>query len=325
MTDSPMETDGHTERTTAMRMNDPHEANQSYIRCLAEIQQLQTDFERCATRTTEDVAVTVQDIFSGVLQQLDGASAISHIQKMTASNVHRMSVVFSRTRTAHLAAASNCARLIHQNALLTNQLRSASVTTTRLSLDVLRRRRAAVEYIVVLGDMRQRLASADALLNVTQQRIVDLSTENDTLKKRTDDLSGVVSQQAATYERNSQFFTVLSELVANYETQRSVRDTMGNCATMTPVITSSSPRRQQQHVCSLCLNQAATVVARPCNHLFACAACACTLLNVSRPCDNSEVVRVSDIVANNTAFRVSPDTCCPRCRANIQSTLYVYV
>ena len=294
--------------------------NQSYVRTISEVHVLSCDFDRMVQRVNEDVTAALSDVSQiGTLRQLDDPAACAHIQRVAMTNLNRVMNVFLGVRNLALTAASSRVFMSHQNTQLTNQLRQSAISNAELLNEILQRRKSARETMALVDDLRRRLASVDDTLSNVQQRALDLTSENEQLKRQHSELSKAVSTQSSHCERNEQFFSALVELVANYEVGAPITDAEINSGGTGDVVMS-----RDTHTCSLCLSHPATVVARPCNHVIACAPCTANLLNQSGA---SPIVRVSEIVANSCRiFERAPDALtCPRCRTKITDFLYVYV
>lgn len=297
------------------RITDMEQA--SYVRALGEAQAGACEHDRAVRYLTDTIAAALRD---------DPASRNS-----ITDQVRQVATMYETLKTRAIGAMSARVYLSHHVNHLCSQIRHATATNSTIVSQLSQQRRNARDQALQNDELRNRIGELEATLTETQQHSVGLSTEVETLRKQCYDLGKSATSNSDTFERGQRFFSALLELVANYEAGTRACDAVMNRGISEPSAPETTnaaierpppPPPREPHQCSMCLSQPATVVARPCNHLMACSACTVKLAerqNLS--------ITVSDLVSNQCAdkFDYRTHVTCPRCRADVNNFLYVFI
>lgn len=284
----------------------------SYVRALGETHSKAADFDRTTRHLTDTLALGLPNDVVG--------------QKAALEDVRFLSETFESLKTKALAAMSARVYYAHYNKHLLSQLRHCTSTNSTYVNQLSQQRRTSREVAMQNQDLRARVEHLETTLENTQMHATNLASDLDVLRRQCHELGTASTSNAERYERGERFFAVLRELVANYETGACVNDVAMNRGLTNGAELQLSPRppappAREPHQCVMCLGQHATVVARPCNHLISCSACAIELAR-----RHGVNVTMTDVVTNVCAEKFSEHAFvpCPRCRANVDDFLYIF-
>ena len=171
-----------------------------------------------------------------------------------------------------------------------------------------------------------------ALYQLETQLMASL-VENDQLRDELKDAQARVFRPNAKQERDAAFLRAAGELMCMHaqgsDRGPDIIQALRNLTQQPPA--SGANASANTNSCVLCWDFPATVVFRPCNHLVACAACTLKHIHSNEAAAGAAAAAcISDVISNTTADKLRDGHAfnvieCPRCRARVDQTLYIYV
>lgn len=270
-------------------------------------------------RFREDVLVILYHLRYGTMASASvyPPVGLGYAQEALHASGQRLQFWYNSTHSALLICTNELTRARAQVNVLRSQLDQRIQRNNALDAELLSRRRNDTDDRVQLTSAQARSVEYQQTAEFLQSRLVAVCEENEGLTKELAQTQRRQIPEREALDRHIEFADVISELLAGHRNGIWARQVAGNC--------SVGSAEQAGPECSVCRQNAATVVARPCHHLFACATCAVKLVNQDQEAPQCDVASLAERKVLCIREHKDRVVCCPACRTNVDELLYIYV